>query len=146
MAFPSKILVPVDFGPSSVAALDRAAELARAVGAAVHILHVYPYARGLAELASARIATPIETRESAERELQGLVERCTRVMERPVEGAILDGDPAGVIIERAAAGKYDLIAMGTHGWVGRLRMLAGSVAEPVIRSVSCPVLVVRVPE
>jgi hypothetical protein len=34
--------------------------------------------------------------------------------------------------------------MGTHGRVGRLRALVGSVAEGVVRSSSCPVLTVRV--
>jgi hypothetical protein len=36
--------------------------------------------------------------------------------------------------------------MGTHGRVGRLHALVGSVAEAVVRSSLCPVLTVRRPD
>ena len=96
MAFPNKILVPVDFGPSSTAALDRAAELARSVDADIHVLHVYPYPAAAVDLPSSRIATPIEGREWAERELQALKTRCERVVEKTVASELREGDPAAV--------------------------------------------------
>jgi len=39
---PTKILVPVDFSPSSHAALESAAELALHFGAAIQLVHVIP--------------------------------------------------------------------------------------------------------
>ena len=39
----------------------------------------------------------------------------------------------------------DLIVMGTHGRSGLSRVLAGSVAEEVLRKAACPVLVVKIP-
>jgi nucleotide-binding universal stress UspA family protein len=40
-------------------------------------------------------------------------------------------------------GKIDLIVIGTHGRTGVSRFLMGSVAEHVVRTAPCPVLVVR---
>jgi nucleotide-binding universal stress UspA family protein len=56
------------------------------------------------------------------------------------------GDPLKGIVEAAADGGYDLVVMGTHGRVGRLHMLVGSVAEGVMRNAPCPVLTVRIAE
>jgi hypothetical protein len=56
------------------------------------------------------------------------------------------GDPIRKILDVARAGHFDLIVMGTHGRVGRLHALVGSVAEAVVRSSSCPVLTVRRPD
>ena len=42
-------------------------------------------------------------------------------------------------------GDYDLVVMGTHGRTGFSRVLAGSVAENVVRHSPIPVLTVRTP-
>lgn len=144
MAFPSKILVPVDFDPSSEAALDRAIELARATNAALHLLHVSPTEDP--GIPSRKIAIPAETRELAREKLRALVEQTERSLGRPATSELVEGASERSIVQRAAEGNYDLIAMGTHARMGRLRALAGSVAESVIRGAPCPVLVVHEPE
>jgi nucleotide-binding universal stress UspA family protein len=55
----------------------------------------------------------------------------------------VSGDPAVEIVKQAAAVEADLIVLGTHGRTGIKRLLLGSVAENVVRTASCPVLVVR---
>ena len=51
--------------------------------------------------------------------------------------------PAQEIVDYAADIHADLIVVGTHGRSGVSRLLMGSVAEHVVRSAPCPVLVVR---
>jgi nucleotide-binding universal stress UspA family protein len=54
------------------------------------------------------------------------------------------GDVVPSILTAADEIQAGIIAMGTHGRSGLERFLLGSVAEQVIRSAPCPVIVVRV--
>jgi nucleotide-binding universal stress UspA family protein len=55
--------------------------------------------------------------------------------------------PAGeLVVERARELAADLIAMTTHGRGGLQRLVFGSVADAVLRSAPCPVLLVRASE
>lgn len=47
------------------------------------------------------------------------------------------------ILHAACEEDADLIVMGTHGWKGLTRLVMGSVADKVLRSVSCPVVTVK---
>lgn len=53
------------------------------------------------------------------------------------------GDPAAEIISAAASGRFDLVALATHGRSAVQRLVLGSVAEQVLRRVTTPVLAVR---
>ncbi len=55
------------------------------------------------------------------------------------------GIPAEEILRAAEADGCDLIVMGTQGRTGMDRVLAGSVAEEVMRKAPCPVLTVKDP-
>ncbi|MBB5467596.1 nucleotide-binding universal stress UspA family protein [Paraburkholderia sp. CI2] len=61
---------------------------------------------------------------------------------RTVEAAITGEDVAHRIVEAALEWHADAIVMGTHGRRGVQRLMLGSVAERVLRSASCPVLMV----
>jgi nucleotide-binding universal stress UspA family protein len=47
------------------------------------------------------------------------------------------------ILRRAEEWQAELIAVGTHGRTGLKRLLLGSVADQIVRSAHCPVLVAR---
>jgi len=126
------ILVPVDGSPSSLAALDHAVALARDYDARIEVLHVMPIDDPLAQEARAEIQ---EAMDSA-------VDRAKEELGDRVGLSTKSGDPAQEIVRRARD-RVDLIIMGTHGRIGRLHMLLGSVAADVIRNASCPVLTVR---
>jgi nucleotide-binding universal stress UspA family protein len=60
-----------------------------------------------------------------------------------VSSEVRFGQPAEEIIAYARDIKADLIAMCTHGRSGIARWAYGSVADKVLRSAACPVLLVR---
>lgn len=53
------------------------------------------------------------------------------------------GDPASIILRRAAAWPADLIVAGTHGRSGFSRMVLGSVSTALARQANCSVRVAR---
>lgn len=61
-----------------------------------------------------------------------------------VEGSVLEGIPAMVIIQQALEHHVDLILMGTHGKQGLRRLALGSVSHAVLHKSSCPVLAFQV--
>jgi nucleotide-binding universal stress UspA family protein len=68
----------------------------------------------------------------------------TRAKEYGVRGEALElqGLPAYQIVHAAESRDVDLIVMGTHGRMGLLRLLLGSLVEEVVAKAPCPVLLV----
>jgi nucleotide-binding universal stress UspA family protein len=62
-----------------------------------------------------------------------------------IEHRVAEGYPPAEIVRLARTLPCDLIVMGTHGRSGLARVLAGSVAEEVLRDAPCPVLAVKNP-
>jgi nucleotide-binding universal stress UspA family protein len=60
-----------------------------------------------------------------------------------VETETRTGSPAADIVGRAVESGAGLIAMTTHGRTGLSRVIMGSVAEQIIRTAPCPVLIRR---
>jgi nucleotide-binding universal stress UspA family protein len=58
---------------------------------------------------------------------------------------VVEDGVAEAIVDTAATEKVDLIAMSSHGYSGVTRWMLGSVAEKVLHSAPCPVLVIRSP-
>jgi nucleotide-binding universal stress UspA family protein len=58
---------------------------------------------------------------------------------------LIQGYPAEVILEQAAASRPDLIVIGAKGLRATLGILLGGVAQQVVEHACCPVLVIRAP-
>jgi len=54
-----------------------------------------------------------------------------------------EGSPSDIIVKKVKEENIDLVVMGTSGKHGLDRFLLGSVAENVVRSAPCPILVVH---
>jgi nucleotide-binding universal stress UspA family protein len=63
-----------------------------------------------------------------------------------IEYAVRVGAVADELLREAQGIGADLIVLGTHGRTGLHRLLAGSVAEAVLRQAPCPVLALRSPD
>ena len=137
------ILAAVDFSDTSSAALDEARELARSLSAHLTILHAdeFPVMRA-GELYYLPAAV-IEEHEAALRERLALLAELARADGIEVSSKVVPGPPHKVILEVANSVEANLIVMGTHGGSGLRRVLAGSVAERVVRTSPIPVLTVR---
>lgn len=136
-----KILIATDGSERNKAAVEEALQIGRVCGSAV----VAAYVMDLSAFESASTDMVIrDTWSVIQREADTTL---ARVRERAegvqLETVILDGKPAAEIVKYAAENQVDLIVIGTQGKRGLERLLLGSVAEHVIRSAPCKVLVVK---
>lgn len=142
------ILVPTDFSEHAQHALEYATELARRLGATLHILHViepiiYPAEWGYSQIGLTELEQ--ELHRMAQQELDKLVESL-RAEGLAVRAEILHGRASEQIVRYAHEHNIDLISMGTHGRGGLEHFLFGSTTERVLRKAPCPVLAVRLPK
>ncbi len=139
------ILTPVDFSDYSIEAASRAYELAREGGARLHMLHVVVPHHSLFPAEGAReLAREAGLVEQAEQEMARL--KAERMENSPAVTTLAMVGPAAVKIrEYAAQQNIDLILISTHGRTGLEHMLIGSVAERLVQSAPCSVLVLRNP-
>ncbi|MGE3179965.1 MAG: universal stress protein [Vicinamibacterales bacterium] len=136
-----RILVPTDFSETSEAAVRQGVDLARTFNASVILLYV---GDGPASESATDFPLGIDADlQDAERErMLRILAPFDRQIVRP-ELVVSTGAAAQEIVRCAEEREVDLIVMGTHGRSGVRHMLLGSVAEKVIRTAPCPVLVVR---
>ncbi|MBX3160945.1 MAG: universal stress protein [Deltaproteobacteria bacterium] len=134
-------LVPTDFSPSAVHALDLATALV-APGGAITLLHVIEVPVSYAgEVTIADFARDLDQRAAA------AVEReAARIAGPTVAVRTRIGYPGAQTLAALDDDRtIDLVVMGSHGRTGIARALLGSVAEKVVRHARCPVLVARDP-
>ena len=140
-----RILVPLDGSKTSAAALKDALKLAKEQRAQVCLTHVYERVKhvvteGVIDLTPA-------LRRQGEDLLKAALAQARKAGVKGTAKLVEAGSrriPA-VIVERAAAERADLIAMGTHGRRGFEHLVLGSVAEGVLRRATVPVLLLRSP-
>lgn len=126
-----RILFAFDFSEGSTQAFPQAVFLAQRHGAELHIVHVATdNAEGTFPLAPEDMAGWLSD--------DVTMEELAIVQEQRA-----GGEPGNELQAYVEAQEIDLVVMGTHGRTGTDRLLFGSVAEEVVREVSCPVLTVR---
>ena len=145
-------LVPHDFSASANHAAAIARDEAKLHGGTLVLLHVIelPYQLGLdAVIVPPETGAPISVRQyaidSAETHLQDIADRLAKdgVTAR---GVVVIGAPVDEINRAVDRERADLVVMGTHGRTGIRHLIAGSVAERVVRTSKVPVLTIRHPE
>jgi nucleotide-binding universal stress UspA family protein len=137
------VLHPTDFSPSAKEALRIACSLAREHGAKLILLHVAQ--RPISNVAGMPVPPPPPPTidwSGLKAELDTIA---AGIKDVAVGTRLVEGEPAGGIIDLAREVSADLIVIGSHGRTGLSRLLMGSIAEHVVRKAACPVLTVKTP-
>lgn len=139
------ILVGTDGSATADKAVAAAADLARQLGAKLHLVTGYRTgSSGMANLAGAAMVdsgAEIALRQEAADEVgqKAAGAWCVGV---ETELHSIAGDPADAILDTAAAVDADLVVVGSKGMRGARRIL-GSVPNSVAHGASCAVLVIK---
>ncbi len=147
----TNILVGVDFSAASLAAAMRAAELAAQHGAHLTLVHAAT-APERPDVPEAMQATADAYLEAMVRVLDGDRERLAALRAElaasgiEVAQVLVDRYADEALVEAATELGVDLLVTGSRERTGIRRWLLGSVAESVVRTAPCSVLVVRAGE
>ena len=147
-----RLLVPIDGSPGGAVALGAAVGLAQRTGASIKLLEVavsiptWMYAGDAYGGMYYDPAWDEETLAGARTYVEGIVKRL-RAARLVVDGeARQERDVARTIVSVAEEATADLIVMSTQALTGPARALLGSVADMVVRTSTCPVLLVHRPD
>jgi universal stress protein A len=140
------ILCPVDFSDISRESLHKAAVMAKQYGARLMVLHAMlrtPWISPPMPAIPANIGQYQE--EIEEYSKRSLTEMARELVPVEVETELVleTGDPSYIITETAKTKEADLIIMASRENSILDRVLFGSVAEKVLRSASCPILILK---
>ncbi|HJY06045.1 MAG TPA: universal stress protein [Bryobacteraceae bacterium] len=160
------ILVPIDFSDVTAPVIDLARQLAKALGAEIHLLHVkeltaaatpgtlgYDLA-GMPELApmSGVPAPGFEPMPETIPEDEGQTSKLAKWQEEIAQDGIKvslhrpTGTVAEEILNQADALNADMIVMGRHGHGAMYNLLVGSTTKGVLKHSTRPVLLVPGPK
>ncbi|MBL7846712.1 MAG: universal stress protein [Cyclobacteriaceae bacterium] len=139
-----RILVPVDFSPASVNALQTAVAMAKRQLATITLLHV---------IENTHVLVPPETRPEASgmlaqlmvkaNEQLGLLAKVLRFQHDLVVNHVVQvGNAADETCRWALHKGISLIVMGTHGSSGLRQTYLGSSAYRVVKNAPCPVMTI----
>jgi nucleotide-binding universal stress UspA family protein len=141
------IVVGTDGSQTAGEAVRQATELARTVGARVHVVSAYEPV-GSARLREERQVVPedlqwmVNPREDVEATL-GTVGDDLRAAGVEFATYARQGDPADAILDVAEEQHADLIVVGNKGMSGAKRFLLGSVPNKVSHHAPCTVMIIR---
>ncbi len=136
-----RILIPVDFSPSSLLAMKYGSSFAAEYGSQLHLLHVIQEE----VLQVGNLNDPLELNKKWEAEgmkdLKAFVPPALRDLD--IIESVRGGLAFESILEYATEKEIDLIILGGHGKTGFVDQWLGGTAYEVARKANCPVLTVK---
>jgi len=124
-----RIIVPTDFTGAASQAIRQAAVIAKKAGSAVTLLHVIENKPGAKEVALEKLKTEAEN--------------ITRSDGIPCDVCVKEGSIFDVIPHSVCEKDFDLMVIGTHGYMGIRQKIFGADIVKLIAKVPVPVLVVQ---
>jgi nucleotide-binding universal stress UspA family protein len=156
----NNILYATDLSKNSAYAFRYAVNSALKHDAKIHIFHVQDTTPASVE-AMLKTHSPTESwegyAENEKKEMKKYIQEkleafCRRevkdnptFMGRVASIEVLDGDPAGEILQKVDEIRADMVVMGTHGKGLLAHAFLGSVAEKVLHRIKIPVFIIPIP-
>ena len=141
---PTKILLPIDFSPSSKAALEMAADLAKHFHAELHLVNVIPM---FPTTTLPDFVPEGEFIEGARKFAEQHLTKCHAALSsrgvKSTSSVEVGNDVAGTIMDVVEREDIDMVIISTHGISGWHPLIFGSIAEKVVKLVQCPLLLLR---
>jgi len=138
-----RILIPTDGSDTAKKAVLHGVELASRLGAEVcglYVIDISAFAGIPTEAVWESMRSLLE--EEGKKALD-VIEKAAKEKNVRVELILKEGIPPEDITSTAKEKNVDIIVIGTAGRTGINRFLLGSVTEKVVRTASCPVLVIH---
>lgn len=140
------IIVPTDFSPVAMNALNYALDMARAIDAEIVLLNTYQVPVSYSDAPVSPVATISveDIRRSSEQRLSDLQQDVARASggTAKVHTEARLGNTVDALEELCSSVKPFAVVMGSHGSTGLERMIMGSTTLSVIRGLRHPVIVV----
>ncbi len=139
------ILVPTDFSPASLNALDTAIALAKRQHAKLTLLHVVnENLLTYGHFDTLPISTPVISimKDESSELLEKVRQHAQEEHDIAIHGEIAHGFVASGVCKTAEKVEVDMIVMGTHGASGFREFFIGTNAYAVVKHAPCPVLTV----
>jgi nucleotide-binding universal stress UspA family protein len=141
---PARVLLPVDLSPLSLEVARQALAFLDGIRGAAEPEVEALFVVGEREDRMLRASSDGEEEAAAvaRRHLDRFLGTCCTGSALRPTGTVAEGVPADEIVHRAEETRPDLVVVGTHGRSGFERLMIGSVAADVVRSVPTSVLVI----
>ena len=139
-----RIVVPTDFSASATSAMNYAVEMAKDIGAAIHLYHVYQVPVAVSDVPVVIVSVE-ELKKNAEEQLQYLkkgLEHITSDKPVTVTTEATMGNTVDELEELCKRMHPFMVVMGSRGSTGMERILFGSTTLTAIKHLTCPVIVV----
>jgi len=150
-----KVLIALDYDPSSIEVAEKGHALAQMMGAEVLLIHVlsqpvYYSSVDYPPIMSFNISMNMDAYQTAT--VPGLKKAALHFLDRTkdklhddkIKTLLLEGDTADSIMEFAKKMNVDIIVLGTHSRKWFENILLGSVAESVLKQSTIPLFIVPI--
>jgi maltose/moltooligosaccharide transporter len=139
-----RVVVGSDGTPTSLYAVDRAAEVAQAAQARLIVVTAYREGDPNAAPGAAEgLHRDVYGAEAARGALENSLTSLTKERARYIEQRLVRGDPSRALLDTVGANPANLIVVGNRGLGAKEGQRLGSVPDYVVKNALCDVLVVQ---
>ena len=141
------IVVGTDGSDTAKEAVRQASELAKTVGAKLHLVSAYePVPEGRLREERQEVPGDLQWMVNPREDVSETLDRAAASLRENgvnVETHAREGDPADAILDVAEEENADLIVVGNKGMTGAKRFMLGSVPNKVSHHAPCSVMIIR---